>query len=91
MLVDSRLCTQASKKEIKFRLEVESKGRRKDIRSLTNSTKMQTQPIPLYMETSYSTSCGNQEIPLQCGNQESTLCGQKSLDPPCVGRSFCLK
>ena len=91
MFVESRLCTQANKNEIKCRLEVEGKDRCKDNRNMRSSKKMQKQNIPLYVETRYSTLCGKQDIPLQCGKQASTSCGPKSFYPPCVGRDFCFK
>jgi hypothetical protein len=93
VLADNRPCTEASKKEIKSRLEADGKGRGKDTCSLTDLNESQTKHTPLYVEKrKKSTLCGKLYIPLKWGNHESTLQGgQKFFYPPCVGRSFCFK
>ena len=62
VLVHNRPCTQASKKEIKCRLEADGKGRHKDTCSLTNFKELQTKHTPLYVENrKKSTLCGNRK------------------------------
>ncbi len=67
MFVDSRSRTQASENEIKYRLQVEDKGRGKEHTSSMNSIKSQSHNIPPCVEGTtfhfmwkayYSTSCG---------------------------------
>jgi hypothetical protein len=80
MLVESRLHTQASEKEIKCRLVADGKGSGKDMCSLKNFYKLQTIRTPLGVETrNKSTLCGKTALPINLGNTITTYMVDESL------------
>ena len=89
MLVESRLCTHASGKQIKNRLQVEDKGKCKKKFSVTSLIKCISTTFHFTWKAQYSTLCGKHNIPPRVEKQLSTLCGQNSFYPPCVGRNIC--
>jgi hypothetical protein len=89
MLVESRLCTHASGKQIKNRLQVEDKGMCKKKFSVTSLIKCISTTFQFTWKAQYSTLCGKHNIPPRVEKQLSTLCGQNSFYPPCVGRNIC--
>jgi hypothetical protein len=89
MFIDSRFHTQARENEIKYRLKVEDKGRRKENGSSTNQIKLQKLTIPPCVEVTTFHFMWKQDYSTSCGNYMSTLRGQNLFYPPCVGRNFC--
>jgi hypothetical protein len=80
VLVDNRPCTEASKKEIKSRLEADGKGRGKDTCSLTDLNESQTKHTPLYVE--------KRKSPLYVANFIFPFSGEITSPPYRVDKKF---